>query len=147
MDRLQGTFTQLRLQMCCVLGLPRAVPVGMLVRSQFGDVSSAVSISLSFQFTSVTQSCSTLCHPMNCSTPGLPVHHQLPEFWTQTHVHWVSDSIQPSHPLSLASPPALNISQHQGLFKWVSTSHQVSKVLELQLLNQSFQWAPWADLF
>ena len=69
-----------------------------------------------FQFSSVTQSCLTLCGPMNCSTPGLPVHHQLPEF-TQTHVHRVSDAIQPSHPLSSPSPPALNLSQHQGLFK------------------------------
>ena len=69
-------------------------------------------------FNSVTQLCLTICDPMNCSTPGLPVHHQLPEF-TQTHVHWVSDATQPSHPLSFPSPPALNISQHQGLFKWV----------------------------
>ena len=67
---------------------------------------------------------------MDCSMPGLPVHHQLPEF-TQTHVHWVSDAIQPSHPLSSPSPPAFSLSQHQGLFKWVSSSHQVAKVLEL----------------
>ena len=69
---------------------------------------------------SVAQSCPTLCDPMNRSTPGLPVHHQLPEF-TQTHVHWVSDGIQTSHPLSSPSPPAFNLSQHQGLFKWVFT--------------------------
>ena len=69
------------------------------------------------QFSSVTQSCLTLCDPRNCSTPGLPVHHQLLEF-TQTHVHWVGDAIQPSHPLSSPSPPAFNLSQHQGLFKW-----------------------------
>ena len=80
-----------------------------------------------------------LCDPMDCSTPGLPVHHQLPEF-TQTHVHWVSDAIQPSHPLSSPSPPALNLSQHQGLFQWVSSSHQVAKVLEFQLQHQFFQW-------
>ena len=80
------------------------------------------------QFSSVAQSCSTLCDPMNCSTPGLPVHHQLPEF-TQIHVHWVSDAIQPSHPLSSSSPPALNLSQHQGLFQWVSSWHQVAKEL------------------
>ena len=86
----------------------------------------------SVQFSSVAQSCPTLCDPMNCSTPGLPVHHWLPEF-TQTHVHWVGDAIQPSHPLSSPSPPALNLSQHQGLFKWVSSSHQVAKVLEFQL--------------
>ena len=76
----------------------------------------------SVQFSSVAQSCPTLFDPMNCSTPGLPVHHQLPES-TQTHVHWFGDAIQPSHPLSAPSPPALNISQHQGLFKWVSSSH------------------------
>ena len=79
------------------------------------------------QFSSVTQSCSTLCDPMDCSTPGLPVHHQLPES-TQTHVYWVDDAIQPSHPLSSCSPPAFNLSQHQGLFKWVSSSHQVTRV-------------------
>ena len=90
------------------------------------------------QFSSVTQLCPTLCDPMDCSTPGFPVHHQLPEL-TQTHAHWVGDAIQPSHPLFSPSPPTLNLSQHQGLFKWVS-SHQVAKVLELQLLPQSFQW-------
>ena len=68
------------------------------------------------QFSSIAQSCPTLCDPMDCSTPGLPVHRQLPEF-TQTHVHRVGDAIQPSHPLSSPSPPALNLSQHQGLFK------------------------------
>ena len=81
---------------------------------------------------SSVQSCPTLCNPMNCSTPGLPVYHQLPEF-TQTHAHWVGDAIQPSHPLSSPSPPALTLSQHQGLFKWVNSSHQVAKVLEFQL--------------
>ena len=85
-----------------------------------------------FQFSSVAQSCPTLCDPMNCSTPGLPVHHQLPEF-TPTHLHRVSDAIQPSHPLSSPSPPAPNPSQHQGLFQWVNSSHQVAKVLEFQL--------------
>ena len=93
------------------------------------------------QFSSVAQSCPTLCDPMNRSTPGLPVNHQLPES-TQTHVHRVSDAIQPSHPLSSPSPPALNISQHHGLFKWVSSSHQVAKVLEFQLQHQSFQRTP-----
>ena len=67
-----------------------------------------------------------LCDPMDCSTPGLPVHHQLPEF-TQTHVHWVGNAIQPSHPLSSSSPPSFNLSQHQGPFKWVRSSHQVAK--------------------
>ena len=91
------------------------------------------------QFSSVAQSCLTLCDPMNCSTPGFPVHHQLPEF-TQTHVHWVGDAIQPSHPLLSLPPPAFSLSQHQDLFKWVSFSHQVAKVLEFQLQHQSFQW-------
>ena len=89
-------------------------------------------LGLSVQFSSVAQSCPTLCHPMNHSTPGLPVHHQLPEF-TQTHVHWVGDAIQSSHPLSSPSPPAPNPSQHQSLFQWVSSSQEVAKVLEFQL--------------
>ena len=79
------------------------------------------------QFSSVAQLCLTLCNPMNCSTPGLPVHHQLPEF-TQTHVRWVGDAIQPSHPLLSPSPSTFNLSQHQGLFKWVSSSDQVAKL-------------------
>ena len=86
----------------------------------------------SLQVSSVAQSCPTLCNPMNHSMPGLPVRHRLPEF-TQTHVHWVVDAIQPSHPLSPPSAPALNLSQHHGLFKWVSSLHQVAKVLESQL--------------
>ena len=90
------------------------------------------------QLSSVTQSSLTLCNPMNCSTPGLPVHHQLLEF-TQTHVHRVSDAIQPSHPLSPPSPPAPNPSQHQDLFQWVNSSHEVAKVLEFQPQHQSFQ--------
>ena len=81
---------------------------------------------------SVTQSCPTVCDPMNCSMPGFPVHHQLPEF-TETHGHRLSDAIQPSHPLSSPSPPAPNPSQHQNLFQWVSSSHEVAKVLEFQL--------------
>ena len=88
---------------------------------------------------SVAQLCPTLCDPMDCSTSGFPVHHQLTEF-TQTHVHWVGDAIQPFHPLSSPSPPAFNLSQHQGLFKWVGSSHQVAKILEFQLQHQSFQW-------
>ena len=99
----------------------------------------------SVQLSSVAQSCPTLFDPMNRSTPGLPVHHQLLEF-TQTHVHCVGDAIQPSHPLSFPSPPALNLSQHQGLCKWVSFSHQVTKVLQFQLQHQSFQWTPGTDL-
>ena len=136
----------------------------------------AIDSFLCIQFISVAQSCPTLCDPMNRSTPGLPVHHQLPESaakslqscptwcdpidgsplgssvpgilrarileWvatTQTYVHRVSDAIQPSHPLSSPSPSALNLSQHQSLFKRVSSLHQVAKVLELQLQHQSFQ--------
>ena len=83
----------------------------------------------SVQFSSVAQSCPTLCNPMNCSTPGLPVHHQLLEF-TQTHVHWVGDAIQPFHPLSSPSPPAPNPSQHQSLFQSGNSSHEVAKVLK-----------------
>ena len=94
---------------------------------------------ITIQFSSVAQSRPALCDPMNRSTPGLPVHHQLPEP-TQTHVHWVGDAIQPSYPLLSPSPPALNLSQHQDLFKWVSSSHQVAKVLEFELQHQSFQW-------
>ena len=86
----------------------------------------------SVQFSSVTESCPTLCDLMNHSMPGLPVHHQHPEF-TKTLVHWVSDAIQPSHPLSSPSPPAPNPSQHQSLFQSVSSSHEVAKVLEFQL--------------
>ena len=91
------------------------------------------------RFSSVAQSYLTLCNPMDCSTPGLPVHHQLPEF-TQTRVHWAGDAIQPSHPLLSPSPPTFSLSQFQGLFKWVSSSHQVARVLEFQLQHQSFQW-------
>ena len=86
-----------------------------------------------------------LCDPMDCSMPGFPVFHSLQEF-IQTHVHWANDGIQPSHPLSPPSPPAFNLSQHQVLFKWVISSHQVAKVLEFQLQHQSFQWTPRTDL-
>ena len=99
----------------------------------------------SVQFSSVAQSCLTLCDPMNCSMAGLPVHHQLLEF-TQTHVHRVGDAIQPSHPLPSPSPPAPNPFQHQGLFQWVNSLHEVAKVLEFQLQHQSFQWTPRTDL-
>ena len=86
----------------------------------------------SVQFSSVAQSCLILCDPISHSTPGLPVHHQLLEF-TQTHFHLVHDAIQPSHPMLSPSPPAPNPSQHQSLFQWVNSSHEVAKVLELQL--------------
>ena len=86
---------------------------------------------------SVAQLCPTLCNPMDCSMPGFHVLHHLPEL-AHTHVHWVSDVIQPSSPLSSPSPPTFNLSQHQGLFQWVSSSHQVAKIVELQLQRQSF---------
>ena len=88
---------------------------------------------------SVTKLCSTVSDPVNCSSPGFPVLYYLPEF-EQTHVCWVSDAIHPFHPLSSPSPPTLNLSQHQGLFQWIGSSHHVAKVLELQLQHQSFQW-------
>ena len=100
--------------------------------------------SSSIQFSSVTQSCPTLCDPMNCSMPGLPVHHQLPVF-TQTHVHRVGDAIQLSHLLSSPSPPAPNPSQHQDLFQSISSLHEVAKVLEFQLQHQSFPRTPRTD--
>ena len=95
------------------------------------------------QFSSVSQLCPTLCNPMDWNTSYSPVHHQFPEL-AQTHVHWVSDAIQPSHHLSTPSPPAFNLSQHEGPFKWVISSHQVAKVLELQ--HQSFHWIFRTDL-
>ena len=98
------------------------------------------------QFSSVAQSCPTLCNSMDCSTPGFPVHHQLPEL-TQTHVHWVGDAIQPSHSLSSPSLSTFNLSQHQGLFKWVSSSHQVAEVLGVSASASIFpknsqDWSP-----
>ena len=103
-----------------------------------------LSIPWDIQFSSVSQLCLTLCNPMDYSTPGLPFHHQLSEL-TQTHVHWVGDAILPSHPLPSPSPLAFNLSQHQGLFQWVSSSHQVAKVLEFQLQHLSFQWIVRTD--
>ena len=103
---------------------------------------------LSVQFSAAAQSCPTLCDPMNHSTPGFPVHHQLPES-TQTHVHCVSDAIQPSHPLSSPSPPALNPSQHQGLFKWVSSLQSIGVLAWISVLPMNTQdWSPlgWTGL-
>ena len=107
--------------------LPRLFVPKLLIQSQ---------TVFAYQFSSVAQGYPTLCGLMDCSTPGFPVHHQLLEL-TQTHVHWVSDAIQPSHPL-IPSPPTFSLSQHQDLFRRVSSLHQVAKVLELQ--HQSFQW-------
>ena len=108
---------------------------------------------LVLQFSSVPQLCPTLCNPMNCSTLGSPVHHQLPML-TQTHVHRVSDAIQPSYPVLSPSPPAFNLFQHQSFFKGVSSSRTVAKVLEFQLQHPSFQltglisfrWTGWISL-
>ena len=104
-----------------------------------------ISAQWSDQFSSVFQSCPTLCDPINHSTPGIPVPHQLPQS-TQTHVYRVGEAIRPSYPLSSPSPLAPNPSQHQGVFQWVSSSHEVAKELELQLQYQSFQWTPRTDL-
>ena len=111
-------------------------------------------INRAVQFSSVTQSCLTLCNSMNHSAPGLPVHHQILKS-TQTHVHWVGDAIQPSHPLTSHSPPALNLSRHQGLFKWVSSLHQVPKYWSFSFSISPFSKDPglvyfrmdWLDLF
>ena len=96
-------------------------------------------------FSSAAQSCLILCDRMKYSTPGFPVHHQLLKL-AQTHVHQIGDAVQPSHPLSSPSPPVVNLSQHQGIFQWVSSSHQVTKVSELQLRHQSFWWISRTDL-
>ena len=96
------------------------------------------------QFSSVAQSCPTLCDPTNCRTPGLPVHHHLPEF-TQTHVHRISDAIQPSHPLLSPSLPAPKLSQHQSLFQWVISLPEVARVPEFQLQHHFFQRTPRTD--
>ena len=100
-------------------------------------IDSLSKLSVSTQFSSVAQSCLTLCNPMDYSTPGFPNHHQLPKL-AQTHVHWVHDAIQPSHSLSSPSP-AFNLSQQQGLFQWVSSLHQVDRLVEFQLQQQSCQ--------
>ena len=105
---------------------------------------SIISHICSVNFSSVAQMCLILCDLMNHSTPGLPVHHQLLGS-TQTHVHWVCDDIQQFHSQSSPSPPTFNLSQHQGLFQWVSSLHQVAKLLEFQLQHQSFQWTPRTD--
>ena len=121
------------------LGIPQ------VLNSPMQQVATNWTVQIWVQFSSVTQSCPTLCGPMNRSTSGFRVHHQLPEF-IQTHSHRVGDAIQPSHPLLSPSPPAPNPSQHQGLFQRVNSSHEVAKVLEFQLQHQSIQWTPRTDL-
>ena len=115
-----------------LLGRRAMTSLDSIIKSRDITLPTKVHLIRSDQIRSVTQSCPTIWDPMNRSTPGLPVYHQLPEF-TQTHVHWVSDAIQPSHPLSSPSPLAPNPSQHQSLFQWVNSSHEVAKVLEFQL--------------
>ena len=121
---------------------PSPTPQGGKRRSQVGENDKPFFFYFalsSVRFSSVAQLCLTLCDPMDWSTLGLPDHHQLPES-TQTHVHWVSNAIQPSHTLSSPSPPALDLSQHQGLFQWVSSSHQVAKVSQSLLKEVSTFW-------
>ena len=124
--------------LCCFLSLGAAVLL-------FQSLGPNKLLHPLLQISSVAQSCPTLWDPVNCSMPGLPVCHQLPEF-TQTHVHQVGDAIQPSHPLLSPSPPAPSPSQRQGLFQWINSSHEVAKVLEFQLQHQSFQWTPRTGL-
>ena len=120
---------------CLVLHIEQDSILAKISKCDFSEIL----VKYQFQFSSVAQLCLTLCNPMNRSTPGLPVHHQLLEF-TQTHVHWAGYAIQPSHPLSSPSPSVFNLSQHQGLFQWVRSSHQVAKVLEFPRQHQSIQW-------
>ena len=128
---LQSMGTWVEFVSCCCVKI-----VQILIMLNWLIVLFRSPISFSVQF---SQSCPTVCDPMDCSMPGFPVHHQLTEL-AQIHVHRVGDAIQPSHPVSFPSPSAFNLSQHQGLFKWVSSLHQVAKVLEFQLQYQSFQW-------
>ena len=125
--------------------MPWRLLLGILCHYTFHSLEQRLVPFSSIQFSSVNQSCLILCDPMNCSTPGLSVHQQHPEF-TQTHAHRVGDAIQPSHPLSFPSLPAPNPSQHQGLFQWVNSTHAVAKVFEFQLQHQSFQWTSRTDL-
>ena len=117
----------------------------ILIRTQWKGLQGMTKSSLSF-WCSVTQLCLTLWDLMDCSTPGFPVLHYLPEF-AQNHIHWANNAIQPSHPLSPPSSPAFNLFQHQGLFQWAGSSHHVAKVLEFQLQHQSFHWIFSVDIF
>ena len=136
----ERSMCNLFLKVWWILGFSNHFRVKKTIRATFSGMGLFLNLNTKFyepvyvsvQFSSVAQSCPTLCNPMNRSTPGLPVHHQLPEF-TQIRVHWVCDAIQPSHPLSAPSSPAPNPSQHQSLLQWVSSSHEVAKVLEFQL--------------
>ena len=118
---------------------PYNISIGQPRLIQHSIISPLQPLFIPIQFNSAAQSCPTLCNLIDFSTPGFPFHHQLLEV-TQIHVHWVGDAIQPSHPLSSPSSPMFNLSQHQGLFKWVSSLHEGTKVLEFQLQHQSSQW-------
>ena len=134
---LWNAATQISLSLTTSKFVSNLCPLSWLcsltISSSFAPFSSSV------HFSSVTQLCPTLCNPMDCSMPAFPVHHQLLNP-TQTHVYWVSDAIQPLHPLLSPSPPPFNLSQNQGLFKWVNSLQQVAKILEFQIQHQSFQW-------
>ena len=138
-------FSYSRAKMCRIMGIKLNCFFFPTVFSGIWFTRVSKRLTMKVQISSVAQSCPTRCDPMNRSTPGLPVYHQLPES-TQTHVHWGGDAIQPSYPLLSPSPSALNLSQHQGLFQWVSSSHQVAKVLGFQLQHQNFQWTLRTDL-
>ena len=138
LSRYISLFPELRVGKVCTKRLEGDLRSYRDCRHAYSLLADAAAIA-SVQFSSVAQSCPTLCDPMNRSTPGLPVPHQLPEF-TQTHVHRVSDAIQPSHPLSSPSPPAPNSSKHQSLFQWVNCSHEVAKVLEFPDPTQPVSW-------
>ena len=131
------------------ISLTSVISISRLTQVQFHHIKMWSLISRQWlekcQFSSVAQSYPAVCNPMNCSMPGSPVHHQFPEP-TQTHVHRVGGAIQPSHLPSSPSPPIVNLSQYQGLFQWVLSTHQVAKVLELPLQHQSFQWIFRTDL-
>ena len=131
-DKKQQTPNGLNKKLCTSINIYIESMMGMFFFYKPLNLILTLWLGRPVQFSSVAQSCPTLCNLMNRSTPGLPVHHQLPEF-THTHIHRVSDAIQPSHPLSSPSPPAPNPSQHQSLFQWVNSSHEVAKVLEFQL--------------
>ena len=138
-----GNYIELP-QSCASLGLANwsrspSTTMCHCLRPTFGSINTLS------QFSAVTQLCPALWDLMNRSTPGFPVQHQLPES-TQTHIHRVSDAIQPSYPPSSPSSPVPNPSQHQGLYQWFNSSHELVEVLEFQLQHQSFQWTPRADL-
>ena len=142
-DKLRQGLKTRKVRSALIQTLPKWWNLIVTIQTAVSRIRFSLSLDLRAISQSVSQSVQSLsrvrlCDPMNRSTPGLPVHHQLPEL-TQTHVHGVSDAIQPSHPLSSPFPPALNLFQHQGLFQRVSSWHQVAKVLAFQLPHQSFQ--------